>query len=547
MMPRLTSLLAAAFAVTLSTAPAQNLIINGSFENLTPYLEDLLLHSTRADIPPSDPTDAGTNFLPGWENPHIGVSVVSNGNSPDGNNHISAGWKFNGLTYSVGILAGTVLLEAGVTYQFSFDHLVPDYASPYSRKRHILNLAFVQTNVVINEPMYSAQATYFVAEQRLFEQEKLILPIGAGFPTTLYESNVETALQDIPLGWTTRTFEFTPLVSDVYRFNIRPGGTSGNYDSIAYDNISLIAVPEPHSVGLLGLGLAGLLVWSWSRRKTDHRARLSPARPGQRNAQSLRHWSLPAALLLATTLPLPAQNLIINGSFEQLSPYLEAMLESSSPTDVPNGDPTDPDTNYLPGWLVGQQTTRISSAGGTDGQNVLLLERNGNVVPSRYVYGYVQQTLILDAGVAYQFTFDQQVQAGSVQFAHMPSLGNKEAFRFSFISENHTDTFSVAYNTIDANGTINRNNIVEEFTLGSATAGWVTRSFAFTAQTSGTYDFRFQAVGNFNNAYPSSHLTLDNFSLTAVPEPSAALLLGAGLLGLAAWSHRRRFTRSRSA
>lgn len=71
-----------------------------------------------------------------------------------------------------------------------------------------------------------------------------------------------------------------------------------------------------------------------------------------------------------------------------------------------------------------------------------------------------------------------------------------------------------------------------------ATADWVKYSFQIAAQGAGT-TARF-AVNYVGSADTSNYVGIDSVTVTAVPEPSALLLLGAGLAGLASLSARSR-------
>lgn len=69
------------------------------------------------------------------------------------------------------------------------------------------------------------------------------------------------------------------------------------------------------------------------------------------------------------------------------------------------------------------------------------------------------------------------------------------------------------------------------------TADWVKYSFQIAAQGTGT-TARF-AVNYVGSADTSNYVGIDSVTVTAVPEPSALLMLVAGLAGVGAWTRRR--------
>ena len=228
-----------------------NLFDNGSFETLTPYLEFLLDNATnnKAEIPATDPTDPGTAYLSDWNVPGIGLYVVRAAAPPgrqasDGNIYLELGQSPDRFGRPVsGSLGKELLLEAGVTYRFSFDQYFPK-DSGSSNGRRSCNF-FVSTSSLYNNHnlVFQINFSYFGSDQLARSSFSLREAGWAG--ETIQDEDGEFYLtDDFTGGWVTRWADFTPLVSGLYSLRVSPGGPHQDKDIIHIDNFSLTVVSE---------------------------------------------------------------------------------------------------------------------------------------------------------------------------------------------------------------------------------------------------------------------------------------------------------------
>lgn len=189
-----------------------------------------------------------------------------------------------------------------------------------------------------------------------------------------------------------------------------------------------------------------------------------------------------------------ATSILVNGSFEQGTTIAPAVFKY-----LPAGN------TGVTGWTItGDSIDYIGSLWqASDGTRSLDL--SGNAA------GGVKQTFATVVGTSYTVAFDL---AGNVTQA--PSI---KSVRASAGSVTQDFTFDITGHT-----------------LGNM--GWTTHSFSFTA-TSTTTTLAFSSLNGTSASGPA----LDNVSVnptSPIPEPSTALLIGAGFLALAGAKRRTR-------
>ncbi len=195
-----------------------------------------------------------------------------------------------------------------------------------------------------------------------------------------------------------------------------------------------------------------------------------------------------------------AQNLITNGSFENpAGPY----------TNLPSG------SGSVPGWNVSGSSVSVfgvvdfqpsgafvssgiaPASSTTDGVKALDLATNNADVT-------IAQTVGTSAGTSYNLTFD----LGSTSALGRNGIGNYELL---------------------LNGNVVANYHIE--VPDTTVIRYFSRSYAFTGTGSDTIAFR--SVGStYTASLKQDFAFIDNVSLTPVPEPSSAALLGLGGLAL---------------
>lgn len=196
----------------------QNLILNGSLENCQPGSEPIVNYN-------------------GW-----GVTI----NAPaDGTGSID-NWNLN--TGSWGVFYWYWENDGVFTAQDGVRGL--NMSSGGSPTESISQSFNVLANV-------SYDVSYYVRERDVGTSLDSSILLGSGSATGTLSQNAGTTS-----GWTLWSYSFTPDTSTTatLTFSQASGGANGLF----LDNISVLAVPEPTLLALLGLG--GLLI-AWRRRK----------------------------------------------------------------------------------------------------------------------------------------------------------------------------------------------------------------------------------------------------------------------------------------
>ena len=218
---------------------------------------------------------------------------------------------------------------------------------------------------------------------------------------------------------------------------------------------------------------------------------------------------VPIAMALMTTIPAQA-NLITNGSFEMAS------ISPGSFTNVAVG------STAITGWTVslGNIDYIGSLWGASNGSRSLDLEGSAGtcnlVIPN--CPGGIAQTFSTLAGQQYDVTFDlagNPLNFPIIKTVSVSAAGQSQNFSFNVTGH------------------------------GTGSMGWTTHTWTFTASGS-TTTLEFDTADNPATGWGPA---LDNVDVTlsstvppesTVPEPSTMLLLGGGLLALAAGRMRRK-------
>jgi len=183
------------------------------------------------------------------------------------------------------------------------------------------------------------------------------------------------------------------------------------------------------------------------------------------------------------------------------------------------------------GYLVGASGWQETALPGDNGSNVYSNATNGWVVPSaghqilaldNFAVGGVQQVIATTAGLPYVVTFAYSAIA----------MGDNSTQQLTYEIDNGATPINAAGTPLPgASGTLSINTAGYG---GLQFPPYVTESVSFIA-TGSSSTVRFLALTAPGNAYGP---VVDNVSI--VPEPGTWVLLGIGVLGLAALRKRRR-------
>ena len=305
----------------------------------------------------------------------------------------------------------------------------------------------------------------------------------------------------------TTAFVATGPSTTIAFLNGTPTVAGGGANFLGLDNVTLeAAVPEPSTLVLAGLGMAGLGILAWRRRRCQRHGFVARAVPG-----------LMAALALLGSQNVNASELLINGSFE-----------------TPVVPPSPPSNKFLTvnagaepagfGWTVEFSNVEIVAQGYIGG---------GGTLPFDGPAYHADQWLDLDG----------YPSPGAISQTFATVSGAPYALSFAYANN--------PYRGSDASATVSVRNVADNVDLITpllithgnsepADYHWTpSGTIVFIAQGPST---KLMFVSNDpSDIHGDAGIFLDAISVAEAPEPSTLVLAGLGLsgLGLLAWRRKR--------